>query len=310
MRAARYHEYGTEQVLVIEETELPTPSDDEVLVKVAATSFNPIDAAIRAGYLQSGVALEFPHTPGIDVAGVVVRRGANVTAPAVGDAVVAFLPLGANGATAEFVLAPSDAVAAAPTNIPLADAAAVPAVGLTAWQALFEHADLRFGQRILINGAGGAVGGYAIQLASQAGAFVIATASPRSTDSVRRRGADQIVDHTTTLISDAVSEQVDAVLNLARTSTEESAALLALIRPGGVFVTTVPPAPISTGGVRIVEMYVRGDASQLTEIVAKIDAGQLRVDVANRVSFAEIASIHEASDLGILRGKVVLTPVP
>ncbi len=310
MRAARYHEYGTEQVLVIEETELPTPSDDEVLVKVAATSFNPIDAAIRAGYLQSGVALEFPHTPGIDVAGVVVRRGANVTAPAVGDAVVAFLPLGANGATAEFVLAPSDAVAAAPTNIPLADAAAVPAVGLTAWQALFEHADLRFGQRILINGAGGAVGGYAIQLASQAGAFVIATASPRSTDSVRRRGADQIVDHTTTLISDAVSEQVDAVLNLARTSTEESAAVLALIRPGGVFVTTVPPAPISTDGVRIVEMYVRGDASQLTEIVAKIDAGQLRVDVANRVSFAEIASIHEASDLGILRGKVVLTPVP
>jgi len=310
MRAARYHEYGTEQVLVIEETELPTPSDDEVLVKVAATSFNPIDAAIRAGYLQSGVALEFPHTPGIDVAAGVVRRGANVTAPAVGDAVVAFLPLGANGATAEFVLAPSDAVAAAPTNIPLADAAAVPAVGLTAWQALFEHADLRFGQRILINGAGGAVGGYAIQLASQAGAFVIATASPRSTDSVRRRGADQIVDHTTTLISDAVSEQVDAVLNLARTSTEESAALLALIRPGGVFVTTVPPAPISTGGVRIVEMYVRGDASQLTEIVAKIDAGQLRVDVANRVSFAEIASIHEASDLGILRGKVVLTPVP
>lgn len=310
MRAARYHEYGTEQVLVIEETELPTPSDDEVLVKVAATSFNPIDAAIRAGYLQSGVALEFPHTPGIDVAGVVVRRGANVTAPAVGDAVVAFLPLGANGATAEFVLAPSDAVAAAPTNIPLADAAAVPAVGLTAWQALFEHADLRFGQRILINGAGGAVGGYAIQLASQAGAFVIATASPRSTDSVRRRGADQIVDHTTTLISDAVSEQVDAVLNLARTSTEGSAAVLALIRPGGVFVTTVPPAPISTDGVRIVEMYVRGDASQLTEIVAKIDAGQLRVDVANRVSFAEIASIHEASDLGILRGKVVLTPVP
>ncbi len=310
MRAARYHEYGTEQVLVIEETELPTPSDDEVLVKVAATSFNPIDAAIRAGYLQSGVALEFPHTPGIDVAGVVVRRGANVTAPAVGDAVVAFLPLGANGATAEFVLAPSDAVAAAPTNIPLADAAAVPAVGLTAWQALFEHADLRFGQRILINGAGGAVGGYALQLASQAGAFVIATASPRSTDSVRRRGADQIVDHTTTLISDAVSEQVDAVLNLARTSTEGSAAVLALIRPGGVFVTTVPPAPISTDGVRIVEMYVRGDASQLTEIVAKIDAGQLRVDVANRVSFAEIASIHEASDLGILRGKVVLTPVP
>lgn len=310
MRAARYHEYGTEQVLVIEETELPTPSDDEVLVKVAATSFNPIDAAIRAGYLQSGVALEFPHTPGIDVAGVVVRRGANVTAPAVGDAVVAFLPLGANGATAEFVLAPSDAVAAAPTNIPLADAAAVPAVGLTAWQALFEHADLRFGQRILINGAGGAVGGYALQLASQAGAFVIATASPRSTDSVRRRGADQIVDHTTTLISDAVSEQVDAVLNLARTSTEGSAAVLALIRPGGVFVTTVPPAPISTDGVRIVEMYVRGDASQLTEIVAKIDAGQLRVDVANRVSFAEIASIHEASDLGILRGKFVLTPVP
>jgi NADPH:quinone reductase-like Zn-dependent oxidoreductase len=116
MKAVRYHEYGTDQVLRIEDTETPTPGHEEVLVKVVATSFNPIHAAMRAGYLQSAFAVDLPHTPGIDVAGTVAQSRSGVTGIEVGDAVVALLPLNADGATAEFELAPGNLLTAAPTS--------------------------------------------------------------------------------------------------------------------------------------------------------------------------------------------------
>jgi NADPH:quinone reductase-like Zn-dependent oxidoreductase len=128
--------------------------------------------------------------------------GDGVSGLGAGDPVVGFLPMSEDGAAADFVLARADVRAAAPKNIPLPEAAALPTVGLSAWQALFELAELESGQRILINGAGGAVGGYAVQLAHQAGAFVIATATPRSADAVRRQGADQVVDHTATSVTE------------------------------------------------------------------------------------------------------------
>ena len=125
-------------------------------------------------------SVELPHTPGLDVAGTVDALGEGVDGLAVGDRVVGFLPMDKDGAAAEYVLAPADVLTAAPKDVPLADAAALPLVALTAYQALFEHGKLAAGQRVLINGAGGAVGGYAVQLAKEAGAHVIATASPRS----------------------------------------------------------------------------------------------------------------------------------
>ena len=143
-----------------------------------------------------------------------------------GDTVVAFLPMTAPGAAAEYVAAPADVLAAAPRTVELADTAALPSAGLTAWQSLFEHANLKDGQSVLINGAGGAVGGYAVQLARQAGATVIATASARSAGRVRSYGADQVIDYTVTPLLQAVAGQrFDVVLNLVRTDAEETAAL-------------------------------------------------------------------------------------
>ena len=130
-------------------------------MKVAATSFNPVDAGIRGGYLAQVYQINFPHIPGVDVAGTIAEIGEGVTGWNVGDAVVAFLPLDADGAAAEYALAPAESLAAAPTSVALADAAALPTAGLTAWQALFEIAGLTGGQSVLINGAAGAVGGYA-----------------------------------------------------------------------------------------------------------------------------------------------------
>jgi NADPH:quinone reductase-like Zn-dependent oxidoreductase len=185
-------------------------------VRVAGTSFNPLDASIRAGHLQQVFPVALPHTPGLDVAGTIAALGAGVTRFEVGDRVVGLLPLTADGAAADYVTAPVEALTWAPTAIPLAHAAALPTVGLSAWQSVFEHADMRPGQRVLVNGASGAVGGHAVQLAHRAGATVIATAGPCNSDRVRGYGADQVVDHTTQRVADEITAPVDTMLNFAR----------------------------------------------------------------------------------------------
>jgi len=309
MKAVRYHEYGDPRVMRYEDAERPRPAAGQALIRVAATSFNAVDAAIRAGYLQQQFPVRFPHTPGIDVAGTVAALGEGVTGLNSGDAVIGFLPMNENGAAAEFVVAPADVLTAAPRTVPLADAAALPAVALTAWQALFEHANLHAGQRILINGAGGGVGGFAVQLAKGVGAFVIATASPRSTDAVRSDGADQIVDYTATSLAGAITEPVDVVLNLVRASEQDMASLVGLVAPGGVLVTTASPARDDPARkVRAISMFVRSNAKELAAIVSKIDAGELRIDISETYPLSDIALVHEKSDAGNLRGKVLLVP--
>jgi len=307
MKAVRFHEFGGADVLRHEDVEPPTPGAGEVRVRVAGTSFNGVDDGIRGGYLQGPFPVTLPYTPGIDVAGTVDALGDGVENVAVGDAVIGFLPIVAGGAAAEYALAPAEILAPAPTSIPLADAAALPIVGLTAWQALFDDAGLTAGQRVLINGAGGAVGGYAVQLAKRAGAYVIAAAGPRSAERARSAGADEVIDHTSAAVTTA--EPVDVLLNLARISPEQLDALVGLVASGGVVVNTVPTIPTSgdeARGVRGVGVFVRSDAEQLTQLAALVDAGELRVDIAERVPLAELGAVHAKAAAGELSGKVVV----
>jgi NADPH:quinone reductase-like Zn-dependent oxidoreductase len=309
MKAVRFHAYGDPSVLRYEDIEQPVPGTGQVLIRVAATSFNGVDGNIRAGFMQGPIPVALPHTPGIDVSGTVAALGEGVAGFQVGDRVVGFLPMAGDGAAAEYVVAPAEILAPAPTSVPLPDAAALPAVGLTAWQALFDHAKLATGQRVLINGAGGAVGGYAVQLARNAGAYVIATAGPRSRDLVTAAGADEIVDHTTTEVTAAAGEPVDVVLNLAPVEPAQLAALLDLVRPGGVLVSTTVwmPAPSDEQrGVRGIDMFVRSDAAQLAHLVTLVDSGQLHVDVAQRFPLAELAAVHAQAAAGALHGKTVV----
>jgi NADPH:quinone reductase-like Zn-dependent oxidoreductase len=310
MKAVRYHSYGDSDVLVYEEADRPVAGAGQVVVRVAGTSFNPVDVAIRAGLLQQVFPVAFPHVPNFDLAGVIAEVGEGVSGWSVGDAVVAFLPMTAPGAAAEYVAAPAEALAAAPRTVELADAAALPSAGLAAWQALFEHAGLKAGQRVLINGAGGAVGGYAVQLAAQASATVTATASARSIDRIRSYRADRIVDYTATPVLQAVAGQrFDVVLNLAPTSPEETAQLVGLVADGGAFVSTTTPGPEDAGrGVRTVRVFVRSDASQLAELVSRIDAGVLQIEVAERRPLTDLAAVHDEAAAGRLSGKTVLTP--
>jgi NADPH:quinone reductase-like Zn-dependent oxidoreductase len=297
MKAVRYHSYGGHDVLVHEDADRPVAGAGQVVVQVAGTAFNPTDAAIRAGLLQDLIPVAFPHIPNTDVAGVITEVGEGVTGWSVGDAVVAFLPASAPGGAAEYVAAPAEALAAAPRTGELADAAALPLPGLTAWQSLFEHACLKPGQVVLVNGAGGAVGGYAVQLAVQAGATVTATASTRSRDRIHSYGADRIIDYAAIPVQHAVAGQrFDVVLNLAHASLDEIAQLMDLAVDGGTFVSiTTPPDARTTPagrGVRAVQAFVRSDADQLAELVARVDSGTLAIEVAERLPLSDLAAVH------------------
>jgi NADPH:quinone reductase-like Zn-dependent oxidoreductase len=309
MKAVRYHSYGDSDVLLYEDADRPAADTGQVVVKVAGTSFNPVDAGIRGGYLQNVFPVAFPHIPNIDLAGVITEVGDGVSGWRAGDAVVAFLPMTAPGAAAEYAAAPAEALAAAPRTVELADASALPSTGLTAWQALFDEAGLTAGQSILINGASGAVGGYAVQLAKHAGATVTATSDPRRADRLHSYGADRIVDYTATALPRAVAgQQFDVLLSLVRTTPEEATQLTSLVTDGGTFLSTIPGPVNARDGVRTVQVFARSDAAQLAELVARVDAGQLKIDVAQRRPLADLVVVHREADAGRLPGKTILIP--
>ncbi|WIE75640.1 NADP-dependent oxidoreductase [Curtobacterium sp. MCSS17_007] len=308
MKAVRFHKVGGPEVLRIEDVERPEPGAGQVRVRVAASAYNAADGGMRGGFLPIPVVL--PHVPGYDVSGTVDAIGAGVPDLAVGDAVVGFLPMERDGGAAEYVVAPAGALVAAPTSLPLTDAAALPSVALTAWQALVDDGHLTAGQRLLVNGAGGVVGKYAVQLAKRLGVHVVATASPRSAGAVRAAGADQVVDHTTTDLHAAVDEQVDVLLNLAPIEPEVFARLVSLVRDGGAVVSTT--AFMATPGdddrgVRAATVFVRPDRQRLAELVSLVDAGELHVEVARRITLDELPALHAEAEAGRIAGKVVVT---
>jgi NADPH:quinone reductase-like Zn-dependent oxidoreductase len=268
MRSARIHEHGDADVIRIDDIPVPVPGDGEVLVVVAATSFNPTEIAVREGRFP--VAL--PHTLGWDVAGTVDGR------PVVG---------WVDGAAAEFVVAPAGRLVDAPASIPLADAATIPLAGLTAWQMVFEHAGVQAGHRVLVNGAGGGIGGFAVQLAKHAGAHVTATASARSAGVVRALGADEVVGY-------GPEGRFDVVLNLVPDAR--------IAHLGGKAVSA------TLSDVPEAHVVVRWDAGQLAELVSLVDAGVVRVDVSERRALEDLPEVHRRAAAGATRGKVVVEP--
>ena len=315
MKAVRFHEVGGPEVLRYEDVAVPVPVAGQVRVRVAASAFNAADNGMRAGFLP--IPVELPHVPGYDVSGTVDTLGDGVAAVVgegglqVGDAVIGFLPMERDGGAAEYVVAPADALVLAPTKVPLADAAALPSVALTAWQALFDLGELTTGQRILINGAGGVVGKYAVALAKRAGVHVVATASPRSRDAVRAAGADQIIDHTTTDVLGAVEEQVDVLLNLAPIDPDRFAELVALVRDGGKVVSTtafMATPGDEARGVSAATVFVLPNRDRLAELASLVDSGDLEIEVTRRIRLAELPALHAEAAAGRITGKVVVEP--
>ncbi|MFE6062002.1 NADP-dependent oxidoreductase [Streptomyces sp. NPDC056431] len=306
MKTARIHEFGDASVIRYDTVPRPRPAVGDVLVRVAATSFNPTEAALRGGMLQAFLPVDLPYTLGWDVAGTVAEIGAGVRGFAVGDRVVGRLD---GGGAAQYVRAPAAALVAVPDTVPLAHAAALPIAGLTAWQAVFEHGKVAAGQRVLVNGAGGGVGGFVTQLAKHAGAGVIATAAARSAEAVRRQGADQVIDYTAGPLNASLDGPVDLLLNLVPLSPADAAALVPLVRPGGRIVSIATPVePPAAAGVTAMHMVARNDVTHLEALVGLVEAGTVAIDISESRPLTDLADVHRLSEAGRIRGKVIIVP--
>ena len=304
MKAVRVHEYGSADVLTLEEAPRPQPpGTGELLVRVRASSVNPADWKTRAGYFKQWMPLALPFVLGRDVSGVVEAIGPGVSRFKKGDEVYGVV----SGAYAEYAVAKEAEVAHKPRSIDHTRAAVIPLAALTAWQALFDKARLAAGQRVLIHGAAGGVGSFAVQLAKWSGATVIATASARNQALLRQLGVDEPIDYEKTRFSD-VTRNVDVVIDTIGGDTQQRS--LSVLRRGGILVSVA--APPSAGeaakfGVRAEFLATQPSASHLTEIAKLVDSGRVKPIVESVLPLSEVRRAHQMSESGHTRGKIALT---
>jgi NADPH:quinone reductase-like Zn-dependent oxidoreductase len=310
MRAVRQDELGGPEVLKIVDVPRPKVRTNEILVRVHAASLNPTDWKHRA---TGGFLGEPPFTLGWDLSGVVEEVGVGVARFAVGDEVIGMLSYPfSHGAHAEYVTAPARWFVRKPNDIDHVEAAALPLVSLTAWQALVENADLQAGQRVLIHAAAGGVGHIAVQIAKARGAHVIGTASQGKHEFLRSIGVDEAIDYRTTDFAEAVAN-VDVVLDTI--GGDHSIRSLRVVRPGGTVVSILPVGPDEfheegkRRGVRALRMLVDSSHAHLAAITELVEAGRLRATIAATFPLAEAAEAHRLGETNRTSGKIVLTMV-
>jgi len=309
MTAVRVHQFGGPDVLDLEQTAIPQPRDDEVLVRIHAASVNPVDYKIRAGQYPAVKTENLPATLGRDLSGTVEACGTRAHTLRKGDPIFAFLPPD-RGSYAEYVVAKAVEFAAKPASLDHRQAAAVPLASLTAWQGLFDHGSLRTGQRVLIHGGAGGVGHFAIQFAKAKGAYVLTTASGQDLPFVRSLGADEAIDYKAQRFEDLVRE-VDVVFDLVAGETQERS--WPVLREGGVLVSTLTQpseAKAQAHKVRGIRYTAQPNAAQLAEIARLIDDGKVRVAVDAVFPMADVRAAHDRQENGHVRGKLVLTVKP
>ncbi|MCC6804764.1 MAG: NADP-dependent oxidoreductase [Anaerolineae bacterium] len=304
MIAARVHQFGEFDVIRIEDAPVPEPKPDQVLIRMRAASVNPIDWKYVVGRLPTYGSL--PFTLGWDGAGDVVAVGADVTDLNVGDAVYAVVM---GGSYAQYAAVSGAQTARKPASLDYVQAAAMPVVAQSAWQALFRYGKLTSGQRVLIHAASGGVGHLAVQIAKWAGAYVIGSASGRNEAFVRSLGADEFINYETTRFEDVVSD-LDLVLdgvggeNLRRSYT--------VLRPGGIAVAVTTAGEINDDeakahGVEVARLRRSANRAELDELARLVDAGFVKPTVSAVYPLADISLAFESVRTGHTRGKVVLT---
>jgi NADPH:quinone reductase-like Zn-dependent oxidoreductase len=295
-----------------EEAPQPEPAQGEALVRVHAAGVNPIDWKIRKGdIMKEQLAGRLPLILGWDLSGTVERLGTGVTGFSIGDAVYTRPDFTRDGAYAEYIVVRAADLARKPRSLDHVHAAAVPLAGLTAWQALFEPnaIGLTKGQRVLIQGAAGGVGTYAVQFARWKRAHVIATASAKNASFLKELGADEVVDYTRQRFEEVV-KGVDAVLDTIGGETQSRS--WATLKPGGVLASIVGPPSAELAKAhraRGVGVFVKTVTADLDEISTLIDAKAVRPIVSEVLPLAEARRAHELSEAGHVRGKIVLRVV-
>jgi NADPH:quinone reductase-like Zn-dependent oxidoreductase len=308
MRVVSQQSFGGPEVLEVVEVDRPAPGPGEVLVRVHAIGVNPADWKIRNG--QAPLFGDPPFVLGFDVSGVVEQVGAGVTRFRPGDAVHG-MPTPPAGTYAEYVCAPAADLSLKPADLDHVHAAALPAVALTAWQALVGLAGVTAGDRVLVHAAAGGVGHVAVQIAKARGAHVIGTARADKHDFLAGLGVDEVVDHTTHDVAEAVTG-MDVVLDLL--GGRNGASALRSLRPGGHLVSAlwddpgVTEAEVRRQGLRLSLVQVAASGADLDRVDGLVADGRLRVHVDEVLPLAEAAKAHEISERGRVKGKLVLVP--
>jgi NADPH:quinone reductase-like Zn-dependent oxidoreductase len=307
MMAWRIHEFGPPDVMRLEQVPRPSISSGEVLIKVEAAGVGPWDGWIRAG--KSALPQPLPLTLGSDLSGEVVALAPDVSGLLLGDQVYGVTNPRFVGSYAQYALASAGMTSRKPTSIGHVEAASVPVIAVTAWQALFEQAQLKAGQTVLIHGAAGNVGAYAVQLAQRAGIRAIATAGTDDVAFVRTLGADSVIDFQTQRFDEAVRD-ADAVIDLVGGETQSRS--FQVLRRGGKLVSavSVPDQNLAKEhGIEAAFFLVNVTSQHLAEIAALIDGGQLRTHLGAVLPFAAAREAHLMLE-GIqprAKGKIVIT---
>jgi len=301
LKAIRIHEFGGPEVLRYEDIPESQPGPGEVRIRVFAAGVNPIDWKIRRGYME----LPLPMTVGSDVAGVVdvVGQGVNSFQPE--DEVFGKASAG-QGGYAEYTVVNSTQIAQKPKSIGFIESAAIPTAGLAAWQSLFDIAGLEHGETVLIHGAAGGVGSFAVQFAKWKGAYVIGTASSKNAEFLKGIGCDEVIDYRNQQFEEIVSN-LDVVLDTIGGDTLERS--WSVLKPGGFLVTTVASIPEGTPqkhGVRAERLMTQADGKELAQIAAIIDERKIKPIVTTVLPLADAQKAHEMSESGHTRGKIVL----
>lgn len=307
-RAIVINAYGGKEELAEAKVDLPALEADQILVKTAATSINPIDWKLREGYLKQMFPWQFPIILGWDIAGEVVEVGAEVSDFNIGDAIYARPETTPFGTYADYAIVDATLAALKPSNQTFAEAAAVPLAGLTAYQALFDHGDLKAGQKVLIHAGAGGVGTYAIQLAKAAGAYVITTASPRNHELLRTLGADEVIDYHTTDFETTLSD-IDLVFDTMGGDVQRKS--YTVLKPNGRLVTILSVEDEAAGkekNITAKAIWLRTNGEQLKELAALIEDGKVKsvIGATFPLTVQGIYDAHALSETHHAVGKIVI----
>ena len=313
MKAIGIYEFGGQEKLQVMDLPLPVVKENEMLVRVKAAGINPVDWKIREGYLKDLFTHEFPVILGWDAAGVVEEVGNGVTRFKPGDEIFAYCrkSIVHGGAYGEYIALEEEHAAIKPKNISFEEAASIPLAALTAYQSLFDAANLQPGETILIHAAAGGVGGFGVQLAKNHGGSVWATASGPNKQYVQDLGASEVVDYTRVNFGEAVlarhADGVDVVFDCVGGDVLQKSA--EIVKKGGRLITIVDdPTGLARTDIHKEFVFVAPNRVQLTELAGMVEQGELKTHLSQVFSFGldEARKAHELSESGHTRGKMVI----
>ncbi|WP_337886207.1 NAD(P)-dependent alcohol dehydrogenase [Fischerella thermalis] len=314
MKAVVIHRYGSAEVLQYEDVAPPKIKPNELLVKVHASCINPVDWKIRKGMLRIVTGNKFPMVLGLDLAGEVVEVGSNVTRFTIGDSIYGSLRPPNGGAYAEFAAVPESCAAIKPTNMSYTEAASVPIAGLTALQGLRDKGNIKSGQAVLINGASGGVGIFAVQIAKILGAEVTGVCSTKNVEFVKSLGADRVIDYTQ---QDFTQETVQYDIIFDVVGKRSFSECKKVLKPSGIYVTTLPtPENILPGivttiipGKKAKLVLASANARDLVYLKELIEAGKLRTVIDRTYSLQDLAAAHTYSESERAVGKIAIAVI-